>query len=403
MKTERTKGSDVVQWISHPTREPVIVWANCSPERQEKVRIWHRVLDTILLGLSLNQLVAGLGLWTCTVIAFQFKSGDPHAVLAYNMSAASSFSQLQIPYVLHKQGKARRSDRRIARLRRHLFDINLLLLLLSAVVQTEETHNPSAMIGFAVALFFSYYARLVASQRVADYMDRKTKALEHTKWSRRPLHASLRGCRMLFRKFDTSPVSRTMCSFSISAGFTLWALVVVIRLKLFPHRFGYTNCDLNTEDENRWTFGQILAVLMIVAIVLPGFDTYFGESTASFKKHHKLTLDQRKWKQLETGKRAGCAWTSRAMWSPPLWVRSVMVIRQVMPNPQAQQTVTIPPARLHQHTRVPNLEEMMTKRRLSRICGHPESAYPTALRFRPSRFCKAFAIRKALRRPLTVP
>jgi hypothetical protein len=58
----------------------------------------HRVLDQVLLGTGLNQIIAGLALLGCTMYS-DIKPGDPHVALARSLSAASSFRQLAVPFV----------------------------------------------------------------------------------------------------------------------------------------------------------------------------------------------------------------------------------------------------------------------------------------------------------------
>jgi hypothetical protein len=79
------------------------------PRIPEDVDAWlvssHNVTDTLLLGLSLQQLMTGFALWLSYVTEYNLNPHDLHVQLATRLSALTIGSQLPIPVVLRQPAK----------------------------------------------------------------------------------------------------------------------------------------------------------------------------------------------------------------------------------------------------------------------------------------------------------
>jgi hypothetical protein len=57
----------------------------------------------------------------------------------------------------------------------------------------------------------------------------------------------------------------------------VWTLVHILYLK-----FGHLpDCDLSNVEEDQWTIGQLLAMVMLVGFMFPGFDAWAGKLVCS--------------------------------------------------------------------------------------------------------------------------
>lgn len=60
------------------------------------------MLEQVLLGTGLNQILAGVAFTACTMITYKPGSNDPHAALALSLSSISAYSQVVAPFVMQK-------------------------------------------------------------------------------------------------------------------------------------------------------------------------------------------------------------------------------------------------------------------------------------------------------------
>ena len=68
----------------------------------------------------------------------------------------------------------------------------------------------------------------------------------------------------------------------ISNVFSIAAMV----LSFLRRREKYaTTCSLNTGDENKWTFGQTVAVVLLVGVVFTGIDAHAGKPAPSVQRY----------------------------------------------------------------------------------------------------------------------
>ena len=62
------------------------------------------------------------------------------------------------------------------------------------------------------------------------------------------------------------------------AAFTGVPMIVAV-IFIFLDKYGKMNgCNLDTFADNEWTMGQMLPMFMLIGLILPAFDIYFGNT-----------------------------------------------------------------------------------------------------------------------------
>ncbi|KAK0796524.1 pre-rRNA-processing protein esf1 [Friedmanniomyces endolithicus] len=216
------------------------------------VDLWRRVFDTLLMGMGLNQLITGLALLICAWHKFGLGSLDSHAVLAYTTSMLSAFSYAKVPPLPDKPHVKSQLFRSL---------VLLVYLILYIVRIAAWEHNGGADV---LWVSFGAYTILAICQLLQAWL-----------WWRE------------FRKPSASKpenyLSGLGLDFSSSLIATILALYSTLSLK-FGAQNQWSECNLNSSSKNEWTFGQVLAVVLLAAPVLPGVDAYFEERAASEKE-----------------------------------------------------------------------------------------------------------------------
>ncbi|KAK0311212.1 pre-rRNA-processing protein esf1 [Friedmanniomyces endolithicus] len=200
------------------------------------VDLWRRVFDLLLMGMGLNQLITGLALLICQWHKFGLGSLDPHAILAYTTTMLSAFSYAKVPPLPDRPHVKSQLFRSL---------VFLIYLIIYIVRIAAWEHNGGADVLWAWL------------------------------WWRE------------FRKTSTSKPGDDLSGLGLdyfsSLAATILALYSTLSLK-FGAQNQWSECNLNSSSENEWTFGQVLAVVLLAAPVLPGVDAYFEERAASEKE-----------------------------------------------------------------------------------------------------------------------
>lgn len=89
----------------HLSRERSLLW-NLVEDNGSTLELCHRVLDTTLKGLGLNQFVSGIPLFVSYKIGYGNSMKDPHTQLGSYLCLVSIWSQLWIPLALRRPSKS---------------------------------------------------------------------------------------------------------------------------------------------------------------------------------------------------------------------------------------------------------------------------------------------------------
>lgn len=250
------KGEELPSWLvdlANSFRKKVTSKVAC-----ERGHAWHDLSDAILLGLSINQMVASFSLWICWLTTYGLKSNDYHVQTAVGMSMASAFSQFHVPWVL------RRPSYLGVCMRLAICWLLFALYSVTVLVHGLSGDSSSAGRGFVpynfLFLFFTQATPLCALFEVTWINGGRAKGYD--------------GCDLMYWAKESYRWTRD------TRPFTTMFVYLGVDLNMFlAHSIVYENalgvpaeCSSNTPKENEWTFGNILAVGMLVALVLPAFD-----------------------------------------------------------------------------------------------------------------------------------
>ena len=225
-------------------------------DRRKKLGLWHRVLDKALLGLGLNQLVAGYALMVSNLWTYRSLSNDPHALLAMWLSGSSMIGQAMIPFVLQRPNKSH------AYFSLWASNIYMLGLSIMGTVQAPMTLLWGSTAVLASTVIFA------ATKSIRDLLldPAQVQSITEDRDS----------------KPDISEIPLLqVVSFVIFGSAVIGGLIRALQLKFGRSKLG---CDLNAAEENAWTLGQVLAVIMLLALVLPTLSAYWGMYTAISKE-----------------------------------------------------------------------------------------------------------------------
>ncbi|RMY18984.1 hypothetical protein D0867_04971 [Hortaea werneckii] len=205
---------------------------------------WGFDSDALLLGLSINQIVASISLWACLLKIYDVRSTDYHVGIVINMSAASALSQLSVPLVL------RRPSYLGTCMRLALCSILCALHVPTFAVQFASTETGDQMISFLYCFLGTVLYLCTLTSR--------------TKRSRESA-TDCDGC-------EIQEELHTIATLSIYYVSVIWHLYQALAAKYARSWSVFAQCSVNPPEDDEWTSGNILAVDMLVAFVLPAFD-----------------------------------------------------------------------------------------------------------------------------------
>lgn len=215
--------------------------------------LWYQILIELALGLGLNQIIAGLGLLICTLAKYPVSTRDPHATLAHSMSLLSMASQaLVIPSLQF-------SSLEMTNLRIWLTCVYTYIFIIPSALGLNKTHDVTDLVGAVLCgqvICLSAYFGTKADPPRSLLEQRVQRAMGET----------------LYRSASGKRKALLALTFTTGAAFSTYYLSRVMQLKFDP---GYAGgCDMNTAKENEWTLGQIFALVMLAALLLPAREIY---------------------------------------------------------------------------------------------------------------------------------
>lgn len=209
--------------------------------------IWHRTLEAVLTSLGFSQLITGFALFVSFKVTYGNSIEDNHALLAGFMCLTSVCCQTMIPWVV------RRQDTKIA----FRGAVSLLLLLMYSITQLAAgpTNLPIALpsIVFALWAIFSFW-------RI--YRAHQSTGVVSSPWIRA----------------HSKPFYEVVY-FSLTAAGSMFMITLTLTWKFeFSRQTKNYSCSLNSVAENRWTLGQILAVVMFGSTIFSVVEAFLGMS-----------------------------------------------------------------------------------------------------------------------------
>lgn len=282
-----------------------------------RCKFWRAVLERLVLALADQQLVTGFAILITGLIVYHEDRYGAHFTLVVYLSSLSSSSHLAAIITLRKY-----------------FSANPALALLRIVLITAFALvlAVSIMLSSAFVPFYAIYWYAVRSSDIVDVQDSLGIATavwpilwvfwtgiwqivpdirnHFTAWIKRKLWLPFRGIGLLvpevrlFRRLSSSIQYRLpdsaktrlrrafratlhyMVFLSPGSVFVLQILFAAISVALalaqkFSPGEGTDKCSLNSKKENQMGYGQILAFLMLILILIATIEAYKG-------KHHSI-------------------------------------------------------------------------------------------------------------------
>lgn len=215
--------------------------------------LWYHILTELALGLGFNQIITGLGLLICTLAKYPVSTRDPHATLAHSMSLLSMASQALVVPSLHYPRLE------IINLRIWLTCLYTYISIIPSAIGLRKTHDVTDLVGAVLCgqvICLSAYFGAKADPPRSPLEHRVQQAMGET----------------LYRSASRKRKALLALTFAVGAVFSMYYLVRVMQLKFDPEYAG--GCDMNTAKENEWTLGQIFALIMLAALLLPAREIY---------------------------------------------------------------------------------------------------------------------------------
>ena len=222
-----------------------------------RYRYWHQALDKILLGLGLNQQVTGIALTCASLLTYGLVPKDMHASFSYQLGCLAFSSYIRDPNILLNP----HSHRKALILRRYCAYVHILmtLCLLHGVFLHMKDDLFSSLSTFEVGL-----------QMIPTYFEIRVDWFTDCDCQDKRRHD------IVCSKFDNFKSIGQLHWFPSIPAFAL-SMWYVTSLKW---KHASEVCDFNTPEEDKWTYGQILAVLMLMTCLGTAYDAFKGMSSA---------------------------------------------------------------------------------------------------------------------------
>lgn len=218
---------------------------------------WHQAFDKILLGLGMNQLIAGIALTCASLLTYGWFPKDMHANFSYQLSCLAASSYIRDPNILLDP----RSHRSALVLRKYCSYVYVALIVcfLPGIIRNEKNIAFNSISAMSVSLLvLPAYGEIAVDWFIdCNCQDKRRRDIV---------------CLKLDEIRDNS--WRYWCSALFAS---TWSSSYVISLK-WKHANEF--CDLNTAAEDKWTYGQILAVLMLMSCLGTAWDAFKGMLSA---------------------------------------------------------------------------------------------------------------------------
>jgi hypothetical protein len=219
---------------------------------KSKNQRWRAVLDALHLGLGLSQIIYGFALWVCAASIYGNDSQDLHAVLAYALSFLAAFSYRPMRPAYRAQ------YRRVRSIRGGISWFYMMMLIVTGLVKNIRDLREARpeRPGYDLSAYFGFWSMAFLSRDLMFENLKKDVAEDsrHRSWHRLvmvPLEVLI----------NVVPFS--------------WTVVHILYLK-----FGRSpDCNMRNSEEDQWTVGQMLSMLMLAASLFPGLDAYACKAT----------------------------------------------------------------------------------------------------------------------------
>lgn len=212
--------------------------------RAQSPSTWSKIFAYALDGLGLAQLVNGLGLTVCSLLMFWTTLQDPHAMLALSQCLLGTFTQAPIMVLLLEANKMRKRP-----------------FLVRAVLNFCQT-------GVVLVAWFVGKRPRTGAMRTTGIV--LSVLIVHTSICTLALGSVVLIPKDRSRSTWVRQNSIIVSSFSFIS--SLGILALMIYLKFFNKV-----CDLDTGADNMWTFGQILPLVVVLAVPIAVFEGWTGK------------------------------------------------------------------------------------------------------------------------------
>ena len=215
----------------------------------------HQALDKLLLGFGINQQIMGIALTCVSIVTYGWFPRDMHANFSFQLGCLASSSYIRDPDILLKP-RGHRNGLVLRKYCSYIYGV-LAVCRVPGVVYRED-YRLFSLLSAAGAFVLVLPARFEIP--IDWWMDCNCQDKK-----RHDIYCPKLGAEEALRHFHW------ISGLSV---FT-WSTWYVISLKW---KHASEDCDFNTAEEDQWTFGQILAVLMLLSCLTAAYDAFKGTS-----------------------------------------------------------------------------------------------------------------------------
>lgn len=253
------------------------LFARARSHRQIKLcRLWRRVLTRLILALADQQLVTGVVLILTGWITYYGDFYSAHFALIVYLSALSSSSHLAAMITLRGYFRAHPV---LAAIR--VIVVNVFAILMAASFSISITPTKPRGINYVFCFIIAWIFWAATIQILPDRFSYGKKAFSNMVKSANALDRQGRSVsRLLAFTYSTSRyvIAHSPCTmFVMQIAFAALSLSLTLAQKFSKSGRDGQFCSLNTREENKMGYGQILAIFMLALPAIATFETYKGE------------------------------------------------------------------------------------------------------------------------------
>lgn len=247
------------------------------PQHIRLCRRWRRILTRLILALADQQLVTGFALILTGWILYYGDLYSAHFALVVYLSCLSSSSHLAAMITLRGYFRA---NPMLAAVR--VIVVNVFAIFLAASFSVSITPTKPRGINYVFCFLIAWIFWAATLQILPDRFSNGRKAFSNMV---KTAHALEEHGRSIWRLLTFSYamlrfiIAHSPCTmFVMQIAFAALSLSLTLAQKFSSGGDDGDQCSLNTREENKMGYGQILAIFMLALPAIATFETYKGEN-----------------------------------------------------------------------------------------------------------------------------
>lgn len=260
-----------------PTRWNRYLFSKSRSHRQiRQCRFWRRVLTRLILALADQQLVTGFALILTGWILYYGDLYSAHFALVVYLSCLSSSSHLAAMITLRGYFRA---NPLLAAVR--VIVVNIFAIFMAASFSISITPTKPRGINYLFCFIIGWIFWAATFQILPDRFSNGKKAFSNMVTKAHALEEHGRSIpRLLAFSYAALRyiIAHSPCTmFVMQIAFAALSLSLTLAQKFSSGGEEGEKCSLNTREENKMGYGQILAIFMLALPAIATFETYKGE------------------------------------------------------------------------------------------------------------------------------